>query len=71
MEDVSMELPADKRSRESPDSTLKPEGKSLKTSGVATATSAYLLVLVRAQQSLLQPMKAMMMSQSPNYSLEG
>ena len=39
-EDVSMELPADKRSRESPDSTLKPEGKSLKTSGVATATSA-------------------------------
>ena len=39
-EDVSMELSADKRSRESPDSTLKPEGKSLKTSGVATATSA-------------------------------
>ena len=37
-EDVSMETPADKRSRESPDSTLKPEGKSLKTSGVATAT---------------------------------
>ena len=35
-----MELSADKRSRESPDSTLKPEGKSLKTSGVATATSA-------------------------------
>ena len=30
----------DKRSRESPDSTLKPEGKSLKTSGVATATIA-------------------------------
>ena len=38
-EDVSMETPADKRSRESPDSTLKPEGKSLKTSGVATATT--------------------------------
>ena len=31
-EDVSMESGADKRSRESPDSTLKPEGKSLKTS---------------------------------------
>ena len=31
-EDVSLELPGDKRSRESPDSTLKPEGKSLKTS---------------------------------------
>ena len=38
VEDVSMESSADKRSRESPDSTLKPEGKSLKTSGVATAT---------------------------------
>ena len=37
--DVNMESPADKRSRESPDSTLKPEGKSLKTSGVAPATS--------------------------------
>ena len=34
-----MELSADKRSRDSPDSTLKPEGKSLKTSGVAPATS--------------------------------
>ena len=38
--DVSMEPPADKRSRESPDSTLKPEHKSLKTSGVAVATEA-------------------------------
>ena len=38
VEDVTMELVADKRSRESPDSTLKPEGKSLKTSGVASAT---------------------------------
>ena len=38
-EDVNMESSADKRSRESPDSTLIPEGKSLKTSGVATATS--------------------------------
>ena len=37
-EDVTMEPTADKRSRESPDSTLKPEGKSLKTSGVASAT---------------------------------
>ena len=32
VEDVSMDSGADKRSRESPDSTLKPEGKSLKTS---------------------------------------
>ena len=39
MEDVSMDTSADKRSRESPDSTLKPEGKSLKASGVATATN--------------------------------
>ena len=39
-EGVSMDAPADKRSRESPDSTLKPEGKSLKTSGVASATTA-------------------------------
>ena len=38
-EDVNMESSADKRSRESPDSTLTPEGKSLKTSGVATATT--------------------------------
>ena len=38
-EDVNMESSADKRSRESPDSTLKPEGKSLKTSGPATASS--------------------------------
>ena len=35
-----METPAEKKkARESPDSTLKPEGKSLKTSGVATATT--------------------------------
>ena len=34
-----MESSADKRSRESPDSTRKPEGKSLKTSGGAPATS--------------------------------
>ena len=32
VEDVSMDSGTDKRSRESPDSTLKPEGKSLKTS---------------------------------------
>ena len=38
-EDVNMESSADKRSRESPDSTLKPEGKSLKTSGAASATT--------------------------------
>ena len=37
VEDVSMDSGADKRSRESPDSTLKPEGKSLKTSETATA----------------------------------
>ena len=35
---VNMESSADKRSRESPDSTLTLEGKSLKTSGVAKAT---------------------------------
>ena len=35
--DVNMESSADKRSRESPESTLKPEHKSLKTSGVAVA----------------------------------
>ena len=35
-EDVSMESGTDKRSRESPDSTLKPEGKSLKTSEPTT-----------------------------------
>ena len=39
-EDVSMESVVDKRSRESPDSTLKPEGKSLKTSETATAATA-------------------------------
>ena len=37
--DVNMEPSTDKRSRESPDSTLKPEHKSLKTSGVAVATT--------------------------------
>ena len=36
VEDVSMETGTDKRSRESPDSTLKPEGKSLKTSESTT-----------------------------------
>ena len=39
MRDVHMETSADNRSRESPDSTLKPEHKSLKTSGVAVATN--------------------------------
>ena len=36
--DVCMESSVDKCSRESPDSTFKPEHKSLKTSGVAVAT---------------------------------
>ena len=36
---VNMHHSADKRSRDSPDSTLKPEHKSLKTSGVAVATN--------------------------------
>ena len=36
VEDVSMDTGTDKRSRESPDSTLKPEGKSLKTSESTT-----------------------------------
>ena len=38
-EDVSMDSVVDKRSRESPDSTLKAEGKSLKTSETATAAT--------------------------------
>ena len=49
MEDVSMDTSADKRSRESPDSTLKPEGKSLKTSGVATATKQLIIVIPKPQ----------------------
>ena len=36
VEDVSMDIGTDKRSRESPDSTLKPEGKSLKKSESTT-----------------------------------
>ena len=36
VEDVSMDSGTEKRSRESPDSTLKPEGKSLKTSETAS-----------------------------------
>ena len=40
VEDVSMESGVDKRSSESPDSTLKPEGKSLKTPETASATTA-------------------------------
>ena len=36
VEDVSMDSGTDKRSRESPDSTMKPEGKSLKTSEPTT-----------------------------------
>ena len=38
-DDVSMESGVDKRSRESPDSTLKPEGKSLKTSEYTAVAS--------------------------------
>ena len=38
MSDVDTQHSADKRSRDSPDSTLKPEQKSLKTGGVAVAT---------------------------------
>ena len=37
VDDVSMESGVDKRSRESPDSTLKPEGKSLKMSETTMA----------------------------------
>ena len=44
--DVCMESSVDKRSRESPDSTLKPEHKSLKTSGVAVATEEEPIVYV-------------------------
>ena len=39
VEDVSMDSGVDKRSRESPDSTLKPEGKSLKTSGATSVAT--------------------------------
>ena len=39
-EDVTMDSGADKRSRESPDSTLKPEGKLLKTSEAAPTEAA-------------------------------
>ena len=39
-EDVSMDSGVDKRSRESPDSILKPEGKSLKTSEPTPAAAA-------------------------------
>ena len=39
-EDVTMDSGVDKRSRESPDSTLKPEGKSLKTSEAAPTVAA-------------------------------
>ena len=42
---VDMEPSADKRSRESPDSTLTPEHKSLKTSAVAVATDEEPIVL--------------------------
>ena len=40
VDDVPMDSGADKRSRESPDSTLKPEGKSLKTSETAPIAAA-------------------------------
>ena len=49
-EDVSMDSVVDKRSRESPDSTLKPEGKSWKTSERATATTATDTVEVSAAE---------------------
>ena len=34
----SKEIPSDKRERESPDTTTKPEGKSLKTTSAASST---------------------------------
>ena len=40
IDDVSMDSGVDKRSRQSPDSTLKPEGKSLKTSETAPTGTA-------------------------------
>ena len=43
-----MEPSADKRSRESPDSTLKPERKSLKTSGVVVVTEEESIVFGRS-----------------------
>ena len=60
--DVNMEPSADKRSRESPDSTLKPEHKSLKTSGVAVARNegpvvfgASVTTAVAVDQSSIEP----------------
>ena len=60
--DVYVEPSADKRSRESPDSTLKPEHKSLKTSGVAGATDeepvgsgAYVAIPAAVDQSSIEP----------------
>ena len=51
-EDASMDSVVDKRSRESPDSTLKPEGKSLKTSETATAATATDTVEVSASGNM-------------------
>ena len=60
--DVCMESSVDKRSRESPDSTLKPEHKSLQTSGVAVATEEEPIVFgtcaiaaTTADQSEIEP----------------
>ena len=62
---MTMEAPADKRSRESPDSTLKPEGKSLKTSGVAPATSVEPVVSGACAAVSVALMKVLLMSQNP------
>ena len=52
VEDVLMDSGVDKRSRESPDSTLKPEGKSLKTSETAPAATATDTVGVSTAESV-------------------
>ena len=64
-ENVSMELLVDKRSRESPDSILKSESKSLKTFGVATTTNAKCGVSCACAQLLLELMNVTLMSESP------
>ena len=71
--DVNMESSADKRSREAPDSTLKTEGKSLKTFEVATATSTEDVASnLHAQQIQPHLMGAVMLTprKGSNYSLE-
>ena len=56
-EDVSMDSVVDKGSRESPDSTLKPEGKSLKTSETTAAAAATDVCTATSEVSVGRDMK--------------